>query len=498
MKVLVALLMQATTASSTASPTVQPLCTVKSVWAGDSHNCILQFDHNMRCFGGNENGQLGYGDTTNRGVASNQMGPILPYVDIRADGVVGVALGSVGERHGCFTTYSGAKLKCFGMGDSGRLGSGSTTDIGDGPGEMGGEPFGLPTIPVPGACTVHQVQAGRRHNCLLCSDHVSIYCWGQNQDGLLGVGDTTNRGDIGGWSSTWTATDLGGGTVTKLFSGSTALHMCAVFENGKLKCWGWNNNGQLGLGDQQHRGDTAESMTNLPYVNTGTSLVVDGCAGISHTCVLFSGGSVECWGYAVYGSIGTDSEMDKHSPTGVAVNLTAGLSGQTAKSVVCGYFLTCALSDAGRVTCWGHNTYGQLGRGDTTPMGSSAGDMAQLYPLTIGSSGAIVTHLAAGTYHVCALLHATGVFCWGRGDSGQLGHGGAQNIGDNAGEMGSMSSVDLSCPDSPTTSAPSPQSVPLNPPPPPPPDSPTTSAPSPQSVPLNPPPPPPPDSPTTS
>ncbi len=75
---------------------------------------------------------------------------------------------------------------------------------------------------------------------------------------------------------------------------------CARLTDGRLKCWGRNDgtNGLLGLGDTNNRGDNAGEMgDNLPAIDLGTGLsVVDFAAGNGHTCAIVTGGRLKCWG----------------------------------------------------------------------------------------------------------------------------------------------------------------------------------------------------------
>ena len=75
---------------------------------------------------------------------------------------------------------------------------------------------------------------------------------------------------------------------------------------------------------------------------------------------------------------------------------------------------TCALTTAGGVLCWGHNTSGQVGDGSATP---------RLTPVAVTGLGSGVQALTAGDSHTCALTTAGAVLCWGDNFSGQLGDG---------------------------------------------------------------------------
>jgi len=102
--------------------------------AGAFHTCALLDDATVNCWGRNIDGQLGLGDTKNRGDLPNQMGNALPAVSL---GTGRTALGvAAGESHSC-ALLDNATLECWGRGTEGQLGLGGTLTLGDGAGEMG-------------------------------------------------------------------------------------------------------------------------------------------------------------------------------------------------------------------------------------------------------------------------------------------------------------------------------------------------------------------------
>ena len=98
-----------------------------------------------------------------------------------------------------------------------------------------------------------------------------------------------------------------------------------------------------------------------------------------------------------------------------------------ATAVAAGSTHTCAVTNAGAATCWGDNTFGQLGDGQTTGpetcMAGATFTPCSTTPIGVTALGSGVTAIATGDYHSCALTGAGAVLCWGRNDLGQLGNG---------------------------------------------------------------------------
>ncbi len=111
-------------------------------------------------------------------------------------------------------------------------------------------------------------------------------------------------------------------------------------------------------------------------------------------------------------------------------------TGRTVLSVTAGMEHTCALLDSGDVKCWGDNTHGQLGLGDTAHRGDGAGEMGDSLPTVDLGTGRTAVSIAAGSFHTCALLDTGNFKCWGFNVFGQLGLGDAASRGDDPGEMG--------------------------------------------------------------
>ena len=276
---------------------------------------------------------------------------------------------------------------------------------------------------------VLSLAAGRGHTCALL-DGGNVKCWGLNGSGQLGLGDNNGRGDdTGEMGHNLPKVNLNDADNTVHTAQSLAVggyHTCAILDDGSVKCWGFNYNGQLGLGD----GKKADSYNTPQAVNLGTNSLTSApytaqslAAGDNHTCAILDDGSVRCWGRNTNGQLGLGHTTNQSASqaqaqnTPQAVNLgTNSLTSAsyTAESLALGGDHTCAILDDGSVKCWGNNPSGQLGLGHTTNQNS---------PQTVNSLGTSVQSLAGGEAHTCALLDNGSVKCWGNNTSGQLGLG---------------------------------------------------------------------------
>jgi alpha-tubulin suppressor-like RCC1 family protein len=354
---------------------------------------------------------------------------------------------SAGEQHTCAILSNGG-VKCWGRNGSGQLGlSSNFQDRGDGANEMGNA---LPFVNLGSGRTAVELALGLQHTCALL-DNGSVKCWGRNQEGQLGIGNTVNRGDDPGEMAALPAVNLGTGrTATAITAGQ--YHSCALLDDGSVKCWGQNTYGQLGLGDTDSRGDGPNEMGgNLPAVDLGDLLGIDYqasaiSAGLYHTCALVTTVGLKCWGRNDLGQLGLEdvnnrgdvaSEMGNDLPA-VDLGLLA-----VPTTVSAGRFHTCAVLLDGAVKCWGFNSSGELGLEGTATQGDSAnemGDDLDEVDLGGGNSAAAIS----ASFHTCVLLDDGAVKCWGHNAHGELGLGNLNNQGDGANEMGNqLDEVDL-------------------------------------------------------
>jgi alpha-tubulin suppressor-like RCC1 family protein len=225
---------------------------------GGAHNCAILENGHVKCWGANTFGKLGIGEasTQSRGDAPGEMGNALPEVNLGTGRTAKLIAAGWGTTCAVLDDES---IKCWGV--IGNYGTGTTHSVGYQPGQMGDM---LAGISFPGRKVV-QISQKLEHACVLLDDG-SVRCWGKNGSGQLGYGDKTYR-DL---APTLPPVDLGTGRHALAISAGGGAHTCALLDDGKLKCWGGNAEGQLGLGNTTARGDAPGEMGDaLPAADVG-------------------------------------------------------------------------------------------------------------------------------------------------------------------------------------------------------------------------------------
>ena len=351
------------------------------------------------------------------------------------DTVKGVSPSSAGSTCAVITDGS---LKCWGNNSSGQLGYDDTVNRGGNAGDMPA----LAAVNLGTGRTVKMVSTGSEVTCAIL-DNGKLKCWGRNTFGQLGYDDTTDRGGNAGDMAALGTVFLGAGRTAKAVSvgGNFA---CAILDNGKLKCWGSNFNGQLGYDDTTDRGGTSGDMAALGYVDLGagrTAVSVSTSGDV--TCAVLDNGTLKCWGYNAFGQLGTDDIIDRGGNPGdmAALNTINLGAGRTARAVATDGLSTCAILDTKQLKCWGENSDGQLGTDDTTDRGGNRGDMAALAPVNLGAGR---TAVALSIFDsTCVVLDNKNLKCWGLNDTGQIGQDDTVNRGGNPGDMAALAAVNL-------------------------------------------------------
>jgi alpha-tubulin suppressor-like RCC1 family protein len=243
------------------------------------------------------------------------------------------AIGT-GDDHICATRTDGT-LWCWGNNAEGQLGIGNTTSE------------TLPQqVTTPAATGWATINSGSLHSCATRTDG-SLWCWGDNSFGELGIGSTTNA-DVPQQVTTPTAT--GWATVS-----AGGAHTCATRADATLWCWGDGFVGELGIGNATNQ-DLPQQVTTPAA--TGWATVTN---GENFTCGTRAGGTLWCWGFNGSGRLGIGSSGNKSVPQQVAKSATTPWA-----TVSAGGDHACATRTNRTLWCWGANTFGQLGLGNTT------------------------------------------------------------------------------------------------------------------------------------
>lgn len=421
-----------------------------AVTAGADHSCVLRNNGQVMCWGRNTNGQVGDGTTTLRSTPTLVSGL---SVD---DDEVAVQI-SAGRLHTCAATvgfnaggHRIARVKCWGFNGSGQLGDGSTDDgptavvakagdqtddvrsvaangdhscvvMGDGSLECWGENAdgqtgdgtvgaivggvyqqGIKVVPtlVGDPKSVHAISLGYAHTCRLVGDG-TVECWGSNLRSQMATGTFAGAG----LSEPRLVPAASAASVPRLQIAAGPYHSCGMVDGGGVKCWGHNDEGQLG------DGSTTSSGTPVGVVGVADAVAVS--VGRHHSCALIADGRVQCWGDNNSAQLGDPYVVGW---TVVGPTFIADVTGIV--EVTCGDFYTCAVNVNGAVQCWGKNDRGQLGNGTAT--------LETAVYEVVKDSGTIlapIRSISAGGAHTCAVDAIGSMHCWGNNQSGELGDG---------------------------------------------------------------------------
>jgi alpha-tubulin suppressor-like RCC1 family protein len=325
------------------------------------HTVVVKPDGTVWTWGGNGNGQLGDGTTTNRSVPAQ-----VPNIN----DAIAVAAGSLHT----LVLRSDGSVWSWGYNWYGQLGDGTTTQRTD-------------PVLVLGLSNVIAIAAGDNHSVALASDG-RVWTWGRNTNGQLGDGSTS------GATQPILVTTLT--SITAVGAGWD--HTLAVKNDGTAWAWGLNTNGQLG--------DASTTQRTSPVQMTGVTGATAVAAGSTHSLILKSDGTLRACGNNFYGQIGDGTNTQRTST--VAVNVLTNVV-----SIAAGQLSSYARKSDGTVWGWGANGSGQLGDGTTTGRNTP----------TQASSLSGIGLLGAGQEHALGVTTTGVVWSWGANAWGQIGDG---------------------------------------------------------------------------
>ena len=291
-----------------------------AITTGSINSCALHLTGTISCWGNNEFGQVGNGQS-GRNERSLVPAQVLSITDATAI--------TTGWGHSCALHQDGT-ISCWGGNDYGQLGNGTTRNR------------SVVPVKVVGITDATAITADVGHSCALHQTG-AISCWGRNVFGQLGNGTRTGSSvpvQVTGITDA-TAITTGGG-----LDGYT----CALHQTGAISCWGVGIYGQLG------DGNSASSVIPVQVTDITDATAIT--SSVWHSCALHQDGTISCWGRNGDGQLGNVTYADSSVPVRVF-----GITDATAINAGSGH--SCALRRDGTISCWGRNNFGQLGNGQS-------------------------------------------------------------------------------------------------------------------------------------
>ena len=268
---------------------------------------------------------------------------------------------------------------------------------------------GFSCIPLVGRA--QWVGAGTAHTIAVCNQDSSVFSWGANNDGQLGVNDTIQSNKAGAVHGPGNSGFLAGVKMVV----ARENYSLALMKNGTVWGWGYNGDGELGNNSAKNALTPVQvhGMGNIGFL-TGIKSI---SGGYAHVLALTNDGKVYAWGDNANGELGNDSRKNDSVPVLVhGPNFTDTLTGITA--IAAGQQFSLALKNDGTVWAWGENDMGELGNNTLKE---------EHIPTQVhgrGNNGFLngVTAIAAGGGHSLALTADSTVSAWGFNINGELGN----------------------------------------------------------------------------
>jgi alpha-tubulin suppressor-like RCC1 family protein len=245
--------------------------------------------------------------------------------------------------------------------------------------------------------------AGLWHLAVVAEDG-TVYTCGNGGVGRLGLGDVQPRRRL----TRVPQAVFAGSRVIMVACGR--LHTMAVTAAGHAWTCGYNESGQLGVGDTANR----LMFAQVDAGQLGGARIVMAACGLNHSVVVSAEGGVWTFGCGDCGRLGHNDEQDRLVPTLLAAQVFEGSS--KIVTVAAGGFHTMAVGESGALWAWGWGSYGQLGLGDTNN---------RLVPTLVGTEevfgGSKVRTVACSLYHMLVVTEAGELWACGHGAQGRLG-----------------------------------------------------------------------------
>jgi alpha-tubulin suppressor-like RCC1 family protein len=265
-----------------------------AISVGGAHACALMSTGAVRCWGSNGYGQLGYQGSS---VGDNETPASVGDVPL---GGTAIAI-SAGGSHTCALMTAGT-VRCWGRNIYGELGYGNTNSVSS-PRTAGDVPLGGTAI---------SIATGDNGTTCAVMSTGGLRCWGYAYHYQLGYRLSIDNGAIGDNETPADMGDIPLGDHAQVVA-IGGFHTCVLLVGGTVRCWGLGDWGLLGTGSTAHV-RTAQESSVVDLGGTATTIFVSG----SHTCVTLSTGSARCWGLNQQGELGYGSKVsvgDNESPS---------------------------------------------------------------------------------------------------------------------------------------------------------------------------------------
>lgn len=290
---------------------------------GLNHACAIDSDDVTWCWGGAD-------DWGTRAISATHDGsPWQPFPRVADRAPAGVTRIFGGSYTMCGVVGAGEDLYCWGANNRGQLGRGNTAFP------------GLPGI-VTGDLDVAEMTMGHEHVCAVTSGDGAVYCWGRNDLGQLGIGRVDPLPTV-----VTTPQSLAVTGYRRIAAG--LFSTCGIDSAQRAMCWGRNDQGQLGNG-------SVVSPWPSPQIVSGGHVAISIAVGDSHACMVTNGGLAFCWGDNFYGQLGDGTNELRRTPQPVL------LAGATPVAVAAAGNTTCVLTTTD-LRCFGDSFHGQIGTG---------------------------------------------------------------------------------------------------------------------------------------
>ncbi|XP_015721887.1 probable E3 ubiquitin-protein ligase HERC4 isoform X1 [Coturnix japonica] len=241
---------------------------------------------------------------------------------------------------------------------------------------------------------IRDVGCGLRHTVFVLDDG-TVYTCGCNDLGQLGHEKARKRPEHVG--------ALDAQNIVAVSCGEA--HTLALNDKGQVYAWGLATDGQLGLPGTEECIRVPRNIKSLSEIQ-----IVQVACGYYHSLALSKGSEVFSWGQNKYGQLGLGYEYKKQNSPHVIKSLLGIPFAQIAAGGAHSFVLTLS----GAIFGWGRNKFGQLGLND---------DNDRYVPTLLKSLRTQkVVHICCGEDHTAALTKEGGVFTFGAGGYGQLGH----------------------------------------------------------------------------